>query len=52
MKRVNRLTLCFSKKLRNLGAAFAMFAAYHDFCWQAQKPGKSGAKRVATAMMR
>ena len=28
LKRLNRLTLCFSKKLENLEAAFAMFAAY------------------------
>ena len=27
LKRLNRLTLCFSKKLENLEAAFAMFAA-------------------------
>ena len=27
LKRLNRLTLCFSKKLRNLEAAFGMFAA-------------------------
>lgn len=45
MKRLNRLTYCFSKKLRNLEAAFAMFAAYYNFCWQTRKPGKSGAKR-------
>lgn len=31
MKRLNRLTLCFSKKLRNLEAAFGMFAAYYNF---------------------
>ena len=42
MKRLNRLTYCFSKKLRNLEAAFAMFAAYYNFCWQTRKPGKSG----------
>src|SRR5204863_7249491 len=51
MKRLNRLTLCFSKKLRNLEAAFAMFAAYYNFCWQTRKPGKSGAKRGTAAMM-
>jgi IS1 family transposase len=27
LKRLNRLTYCFSKKLRNLEAAFALFAA-------------------------
>jgi IS1 family transposase/transposase-like protein len=51
MKRLNRLTLCFSKKLRNLECAFAMFAAYYNFCWQTRKPGKSGAKRGTAAMM-
>ena len=51
MKRLNRLTLCFSKKLRNLEAAFAMFAAYYNFCWQTRKPGKSGKKRPTAAMM-
>jgi len=51
LKRLNRLTLCFSKKLRNLEASFAMFAAYYNFCWQTRKPGKSGAKRGTAAMM-
>ena len=51
LKRLNRLTLCFSKKLRNLEAAFAMFAAYYNFCWQTRKPGKSGQKRPTAAMM-
>ncbi len=51
MKRLNRLTYCFSKKLRNLEAAFATFAAYYNFCWQTRKPGKSGAKRGTAAMM-
>lgn len=51
LKRLNRLTYCFSKKLRNLEAAFAMFAAYYNFCWQTRKPGKSGAKRGTAAMM-
>lgn len=51
LKRLNRLTLCFSKKLRNLEAAFAMFAAYYNFCWQTRKPGKSGQKRSTAAMM-
>lgn len=51
MKRLNRLTLCFSKKLRNLEAAFGMFAAYYNFCWQTRKPGKSGQKRGTAAMM-
>lgn len=51
MKRLNRLTYCFSKKLRNLEAAFGMFAAYYNFCWQTRKPGKSGKLRGTAAMM-
>ncbi|MFC1597646.1 hypothetical protein ACFL5Q_06900 [Planctomycetota bacterium] len=51
MKRLNRLTLCFSKKLENLEAAFAMFAAWYNFCWQTRKPGNSGEKRPTAAMM-
>jgi hypothetical protein len=50
LKRLNRLTYCFSKKRRNLEAAFAMFAAY-NYCWQTRKPRKSGAKRGTAAMM-
>ncbi|MCG8448310.1 MAG: hypothetical protein MI725_01865 [Pirellulales bacterium] len=51
LKRLNRLTLCFSKKLENLEAAFAMFAAYYNYCWQTRRPGKSGRKRSTAAMM-
>ena len=51
LKRLNRLTLCFSKKLENLKAAFAMFAAYYNFCWQTRMPGKLGKKRPSAAMM-
>ena len=51
LKRLNRLTLCFSKKLRNLEAAFGMFAAWYNYCWQTRKPGKSGQKRPTAAMM-
>ena len=51
MKRLNRLTYCFSKKLKNLEAAFAMFAAYYNYCWQTRKPGKSGKKRDTACMM-
>lgn len=51
LKRLNRLTLCFSKKLRNLEAAFSMFAAYYNFCWRTRKPGKTGRKRPTAAMM-
>ena len=45
------LTLCFSKKLANLEAASAMFAAYYNFVWQTRKPGTSGKKRPTAAMM-
>jgi len=51
LKRLNRLTLCFSKKIENLEAAFAMFAAYYNYCWQTRMPGKSGKKRPSAAMM-
>ena len=51
LKRLNRLTLCFSKKLANLEAAFAMFAAWYNYCWQTRMPGKRGKKRPTAAMM-
>lgn len=51
LRRLNRLTLCFSKKLRNLEAAFAMFAAYYNWMWRTRKPGKSGKLRSTPAMM-
>ena len=51
MKRLNRLTYCFSKKLRNLEAAFAMFAAYYNYVWQTRHKGNSGKKRPTAAMM-
>ena len=51
MKRMNRLTYCFSKKLENLEAAFGMFVAYYNYCWQTRKPGKSGQKRPTACMM-
>jgi hypothetical protein len=51
LKRLNRLTYCFSKKLRNLEAAFGMFAAWYNYCWQTRKPGKSGQLRPTAAMM-
>jgi len=51
LKRLNRLTLCFSKKLENLPAAFAMFAAYYNYCWQTRLPGTSGKRRPSAAMM-
>jgi hypothetical protein len=51
MARLKRLPLCFSKKLRNLEAAFAMFAAYYSFVWRTRKPGKTSKKRPTAAMM-
>ena len=51
MKRLNRLTACFSKKLRNLEAAFAMFAAYYNYVWRARKPGKTSKLRPTAAIM-
>lgn len=54
MKRLNSLTYAFSKKLENLEEAFAMFAAYYNYCWQTRYPdnsGKSGTKRPSAAMM-
>lgn len=43
--------MCFSKKLENLEAAFAMFATSYNYCWQTRKPGKKGEKRLTAAMM-
>jgi hypothetical protein len=51
LKRLNRLTPCFSKKLHNLEAAFAMFAAHYNYCWRIRKPGNSGKRRPTAAMM-
>ncbi|HEV3343036.1 MAG TPA: hypothetical protein VG125_21860 [Pirellulales bacterium] len=51
LKRLNRLTYCFSKKLRNLEAALSMFVAYYNFVWRTRKPGKSGKLRSTAAMM-
>ncbi|HWB08089.1 MAG TPA: hypothetical protein VG826_02505 [Pirellulales bacterium] len=51
LRRLNRLTYAFSKKLVNLEAAFAMFAAYYNYCWRTRKPGKSGKLRSTAAMM-
>jgi IS1 family transposase len=50
MKRFNRLTYCFSKKLENLAAATAMYLAYYNYCWRPRKRGKSGQKRPTPAM--
>jgi IS1 family transposase/transposase-like protein len=51
LKRLNRLTYAFSKKLANLEAAFSMFAVYYNYCWQTRHKGKSGKKRPTAAMM-
>ncbi len=51
LKRLNRLTYAFSKKLKKLEAAFAMFAAYYNFCWRTRKPNKSGKRRPTAAVM-
>jgi hypothetical protein len=51
LKRLNRLTLCFSKKLENLEAAFAMFAPWYNFVWQTREKGNSGKLRPTAAMM-
>ncbi len=34
MKRLNRLTICFSKKLEDLAAATALWVANYDFVWK------------------
>lgn len=41
LRRLNRLTLCFSKKLRNLEASFAMFAALLQLLLANQKAGQN-----------
>jgi len=50
LKRFNRLTLCFSKKLENLAAAVAMYVAYYNYCWRTRKPGTTGKRRATAAM--
>lgn len=54
MKRFNRLTICFSKKLENHAAAVAMFMAYYNYVWRTRYPdksGRSGKLRPTAAMM-
>ena len=54
MKRLNRLTYCFSKKLDNLAAAVAMHLANYNFCWRCRYPdgsGKAGKRRPPAAML-
>lgn len=50
VKRFCRLTLCFSKKLRNLEAAVAMHMANYNFCWQARGNFKGEKRRLPPAM--
>ena len=50
LKRFNRLTICFSKKLENHAAAVAMFIAYYNYCWRTRKPDTTGRRRVPAAM--
>lgn len=51
MKRFNRLSMGFSKKLTNLAAAVALQVAHYNFCWRLRKPGKSGQFTPTPAMM-
>lgn len=54
IKRFNRLTYAFSKKLENHAAACAMFVAYYNFVWRTRhkdKSGKPGKLRPTAAMM-
>ncbi len=51
LKRQNRLTLCFSKKLENLEAAFSIFAAWYNFVWRTRTADNSGKLRPTAAMM-
>lgn len=51
LKRLNRLTYAFSKKLRNIEAAFGMFVAWYNYCWRTRRPGKSGRRRPTACMM-
>jgi len=50
MKRFNRLTICFSKKLENLAAACGMYLAFYNYCWCPRWPGSTSRKRPAPAM--
>ena len=41
MKRFNRLSLGFSKKLDNLAGAVAMYIAYYNYCWRPRHPDRT-----------
>lgn len=49
MKRFTRLSLGFSKKLENLGAAVALHVAYFNYCWRSRE-NKGGRYRLTAAM--
>jgi IS1 family transposase len=54
LKRLNRLTICFSKKLDHLAAAVGLFVAHYDYCWRTRyedHSGQSGRLRPTAAMM-
>jgi len=52
VRRFRRLTLAFSKKLRNLEAAIALHVAYYNFCWRSRENDgeRTGRKRLPPAM--
>ena len=43
--------MCFSKKLRNLEAAFAMPAADYNYVWRARRPGSTSKLRPTSAIV-
>ena len=54
LKRLNRLTYCFNKKLQNLEDAVALHLAHHNFVWRSRHPdhsGKRGRLRPTPAMI-
>jgi IS1 family transposase len=52
MKRLNRRTICYSKKLENLQAAMAMHIVYYNYCWNHSGIGTSPAHRAGIAPKR
>ena len=50
MKRFNRLSLGFSKKLENLAAAVAMYLAFYNYCWRPRMKGTSGRRQPTPTM--
>jgi hypothetical protein len=51
MRRFTRLSLGFSKKLKNLAAATALHVAYFNFCWRMRENGNSGKYRPTACQM-